>query len=332
MKLTYFFEATIRKEQIASAFLATLLNEKSSFRRFFFEKAFPAEAVTLSKYDWKVEVEPYMVDIRLSSVNAVVIIENKVRAGAKREAQLIRYYQEQKGREPDQRVLAVYLAPRRIGASEIAGLVPELKGGDSGVHVSWEDMLTFNAKGDSDVDVIENAFELIRDVLNDYAKYPHEGDRGVIAEVVDDVLKRLRQTGARLGRWTGRDFEEIFTYGSPFTIWLDAAFEAETVQPWLPKDVRTLEEKLRLTIRSQFRLSERAGKDPEVRTRWAREFSDSEVGVSDLVYRRDPGSRWFRQQHEMTGTPKELADRMATVGRTLLDFLAERTERPSLPT
>jgi hypothetical protein len=81
MKLTYFFKATIRKEQIASAFLATLLDEKRLFREFFFQRAFPAEAVALSGCDWKVEVEPNMVDVQLSTENTVVIIENKVRAG-----------------------------------------------------------------------------------------------------------------------------------------------------------------------------------------------------------------------------------------------------------
>ncbi len=139
MKLTYFFKGTIRKEQIASAFLATLFNEKPSFREFFFQTAFPTESAALSGHAWKVEIEANLVDVRLSSVNTVAIIENKIRAGAKQKGQLLRYYQEEKERGRDQRLLAVYLAPGHVGASEIAGLKPELRGDDRAVHVSWED-------------------------------------------------------------------------------------------------------------------------------------------------------------------------------------------------
>ncbi len=189
-------------------------------------------------------------------------------------------------------------------------------------------MLKFNAKGDSDLDLIESAFEEIRLVLNDHAKYLHEGDRETIAKVVDDALKLLQPLGDRLGRWTGRDYEEILTYGSPVTVWLDAAFEAEVAQPWLPKHVRISEEKLRLTIRAQFKLSDRAAKDPQMRARWETGFPDSEVNVAGLVYQRDPGSHWFKQQREMIGTQHELTVNIATVGRALLEFLTERMGRP----
>ena len=332
MKLTYFFKATIRKEQIASAFLATLLHEKQSFREFFFQKAFPTEWETLSGCAWKVEVEPFMVDVRLSSINTVVIIENKVRVGAKQEGQLLRYYQDQKEREGMQRVLVVYLAPRQVGASEVAGLLPHLKSDDQAAHVSWEEVLKFEARGDSDADPIETAFEQIQLVLNDHAKYLHEGDRGAIAEVVDEALNLLRPLGIRLGRWTGREFEEILTNGKPVTVWLDAAFEAEGDEPWSPKNVRVSEEKLRLTVRSQFRLSDRAAKDPQIQARWRKGFPGSEVNVAGVLYRCDPGGRWFKQQREMIGTQHELAVNMATVGRALLEFLDERMEGPNLPT
>jgi hypothetical protein len=108
-------------------------------------------------------------------------------------------------------------------------------------------------------------------------------------------------------RWTGRDYENIYSHGTPlFTVWLDAVFDAESVEPWLPKNVRMSKDVLRLTIRAQFKLSAKAAKDPQVSARWERELPASEVDVMGFVYRRDPANRWFRYQHNMTGTHPSL--------------------------
>ena len=325
MKFTHFFKATIRKEQIASAFLATLLDEKLLFRSFFFAKAFPKETLALSGDQWKVEVEPNNVDVQLSTENTVVIIENKVRAGAKQGlSQLFRYYQDQIARQPRKRIFAVYLAPRQVGVSEIVDLQQNLQGDDACEHVSWEEVLKFVADGDSDVDAINSGFNGIRVAISDHPKYPHEGDRRAIAEIVDDALGRLRPLGVPLRRWTGREYENIYSHGTPlFTVWLDALFEAESVEPWLPKNVRVSEDELQLTIRAQFKLSAKAAKDRQMVALWERELAQTRLQPRS-AFRRDPASRWFRYEHTVTGTHSELTGAMETVGRTLLNFLIER--------
>lgn len=80
MHLRHFFRGSRKREEVASAFLATLL-EDPGFRQAFFKKLFPQAIDILSNPCWIVEVEAAGIDIRLDSDEAVMIIENKVRPG-----------------------------------------------------------------------------------------------------------------------------------------------------------------------------------------------------------------------------------------------------------
>lgn len=89
MHLRHFFRGSLKREEVASASLATLL-EDPAFREAFF-KLFPQSRNILGNPCWTVEVEAAGIDIRLDSDEAVMIIENKVRPGAYQSGQLLRY-------------------------------------------------------------------------------------------------------------------------------------------------------------------------------------------------------------------------------------------------
>ena len=100
MDISLFFKGKIKREEISSAFLATLLNNRSYFRDSFFDLLQITEAVDFKKLDWKVEVENNNVDINLNTTGWVVLIENKLRRGSKKKGQLSGYYEEQVKNNP----------------------------------------------------------------------------------------------------------------------------------------------------------------------------------------------------------------------------------------
>jgi hypothetical protein len=66
-----------------------------------------------------IRVEARYVDITLESSSTLVLIEDKISAGAKQKVQLLRYYLAAVEQSPLKRILAVYLAPGGMGAGEV---------------------------------------------------------------------------------------------------------------------------------------------------------------------------------------------------------------------
>lgn len=65
MDLTYFFKGMLRKEEVASAFLAWALATSSRFRQYFFSLIAPREAARLAARRWEVTVEEERTDVKL---------------------------------------------------------------------------------------------------------------------------------------------------------------------------------------------------------------------------------------------------------------------------
>lgn len=102
-----FFQGKLGREEVTSAFLATLLEQQKSVRNGFFDllaQSLGQElADSLKRKSWKVGVEKDAVDIRLEALRKpepwVILIENKIQSGSKQVEQLRRYYLAQIGRE-----------------------------------------------------------------------------------------------------------------------------------------------------------------------------------------------------------------------------------------
>ncbi len=83
MNLHLFFEGTMAREPISSAFLATLLDQCNEVRNYFFDRLADCvgqELAEFKKRQWTICVERYAVDIRLDSLDGewVILLENKL--------------------------------------------------------------------------------------------------------------------------------------------------------------------------------------------------------------------------------------------------------------
>ena len=81
MELRHFFENMVRREETASAFLATLLEYDPAFRLEFL-RAVIGDPAFVDREPWSVQVEAERVDVTLESASAQVLIEDKISAGA----------------------------------------------------------------------------------------------------------------------------------------------------------------------------------------------------------------------------------------------------------
>src|SRR5688572_19607489 len=94
LNIGHFFSGMMDREEVASAFIAMALEGIPSFRRHFFDTLGSTLGEGLSKHIWSVVVEQDRVDIRMESSDAVILIENKLRSGAKQQGQLLKYFRE----------------------------------------------------------------------------------------------------------------------------------------------------------------------------------------------------------------------------------------------
>lgn len=136
----FFFSGKLSREESASAFLATLLDQHAEFRAFFFRSLNREEP----RGPRQVSIEHKEVDIRLAYPEAktVVLIENKVRPGALQVNQLVRYYQQERADTAASRILSIMISPSAgSGASEADRLArhKEFRPTDAVLKVSWRD-------------------------------------------------------------------------------------------------------------------------------------------------------------------------------------------------
>jgi hypothetical protein len=100
LKIDHFFQGKLGKEGVASAFLAMALDGVPGFRRHFVKLIAPKEFVSLNRKKWEVLVECRHIDVRMGAGKTVILIENKINAGAKQKSQLLRYDKQEKRHNP----------------------------------------------------------------------------------------------------------------------------------------------------------------------------------------------------------------------------------------
>lgn len=143
----HFLAGGMVREEAASAFLATLIDQSDEFRQRFFQlcgiESFPVNSVV---------VEQGRRDVTVEGTDTLLIIENKIAAGAKMKGQLVGYYRRCKEDNPDVKIHSVYLAPsRELGQSEVD--LVQADDGEVVVAVAWVDLESLCA-GLSDIDQV----------------------------------------------------------------------------------------------------------------------------------------------------------------------------------
>jgi hypothetical protein len=329
MQLRHFFDGMLRKEEIASAFLATVLEHDASWRRAFLAFVFGADtADELAADPWSASVETDRIDVRLQSPRATVIIENKLNAGAKQRGQLLRYYRTEIGRRGDARVAAVYLAPGEIGRDEVL-LVESCaeraaRPSDVVRHVSWERLAEIAppAAGAHDW-FIRSGFEqiLLAIARAREVKYELLGGRETIRAAVDHAhdLLAARVPDIRVGRFSS-SIEEIITYGTPVTMWLQAVFAAEEDPPYTPIDL-VHDGHLHVTVRTACKLAGKVKRSSELSARWKELVAAGHLEVPGLGSLALETNGWLAITSPVVAAPEELAAFMAEQGERLLAAL-----------
>lgn len=330
MRLNHFFENMVRREEMASAFLATLLAYDRAFRGAFLRLALD-DPVLDELEAWKVQVEEDRVDVTLDSPSTLILIENKIGSGAKQVDQLLRYYLAAAGARPGKRIVAVYLAPRGIGMDEVdrvrrAELFIQ-RPSDAAHHIPWESLTAIVERlpqsetswfARSAMDAINSAIERAH-----RERYPALGDRALVRQIMDNAQGLLgrRSPDVRIGRWSARDFEEILTYGTPVTLWLDAVFEVEGETPFLPTGVDQ-PDGVHLEVRSMFKLAGRVQKTSELGRRWDQLVRAGSVDVSGIGRHDLRPDHWFAHTKPIVANAEDVETAVADTGQYVLEFLS----------
>jgi hypothetical protein len=329
-----------KREEVASAFLATLLQECPEVRDVFFgelsDRTGDELAEILKKQLWGVAVEEHQVDIRMESrLNAedwVVLVENKIQGSSRQPGQLLRYYSSQVKAEPKKRVIAAYLAPDGIGQSEVDKVetselfqtrkqrTPDYVG-----LVSWETVLTALhglRTGKPEAFFIQAGAAGIRKTIEEARKgYDTSGGRGKILRLLSDIRDRLKNMfPVKLGHpFPGQD-QFILALGTTVTLWLMFRFEAQKEPPYQPTNLFT-GENMHLTLRARLKLSERARRIPELKARWdelekAGRFEIANVGGLALEDRH-----WFSYERPFDAPPVEICHEVTKLVSAVIEWI-----------
>lgn len=217
LQLDHFFEGWLKKEEVASAFLAMALEGVPAFRHHFFAALGLSDERLgqLHSESWKRPVvEKDRIDVRLESSTHVVLIENKVQAASKQQGQLLRYYKRER-RGHERAIVAVYLAPERVGISEVEAVVKAIPASGVGSndvarHVSWKKVIRFEpSPSEPDEALIKTGLDAIAKAIENATKevYPDEGERHALRQLFKRAkpLAAVRLKPVRVNHWPGKD-------------------------------------------------------------------------------------------------------------------------------
>ena len=332
MKLKHFFEGSLGREEVASAFLAMALEGVPRFRSHFFQLVVPEEYTSLSRKEWSVKVEVRQVDVRMETDDTIVLIENKVNAGAKQDKQLLRYYLREKKHSPKARILLVYLAPGLIGKSEIERVTNSNEFQDCQDdlvhHLSWEILANYSANaGDIFDEIVQNGLNEVQSIITQarVQKYICEGDREIIRNIVRRSCSQLmEQTKVRLKPWSGRDFEQIFTADTNVTMWLDAAFEVEKEPPFAPINMRDENGLLQITIRSQLKLEGKVKKASNLAKWWRQKIQSKFMDILGVGTHQLKEGGWLVYNQTISGSEESIEKAFLDTGVGVIQALSQK--------
>jgi hypothetical protein len=324
MNPKFFFGGKLSREESASAFLATLLEQCADFRSFFFKTMSVEEPQGLCE----VKIEQKDVDVRIDYLSAkvVVLVENKIRPGALQVNQLVRYYLQELTTNAHLKIYSILIAPTEGGgASEAIRLSnhKEFRPTDAVYRLSWRELAQFCdflADEDRNTEFIRGGFDCVSKMIEDAAqeKYPLTDRRKIaydVAQTVFGILSReFPQVGFRF--WRAKDCFETYSIKTDITIYVDLAFRVESKPPYTPIDILDREH-VAATLRTQFALSAKGKRNKPLKTAWNEKCTEGSWLGHKLV------GKWFKREVEVSGDAAILEDKLAEIGRSVIRSLAE---------
>lgn len=328
--LRHFFEGALCREEVVSACLAMLLEGSSTFRAHFFSHIGDEQLMHLSDQAWKVEVEKNEVDICLTHEKIILLIENKTNAAALQQGQLVRYYRQHRMESPKTRIVAVLLAPGRVGRSEVEFTKQTLASDfDHYIgHVSWEDVL---APLDSFADLhrpwILGILSFISQTISQQREQRYEfvEDRGVLSELINELLVIIRSNSElRVMPDKRQKTQEVYSIKNSCTMGVGFRFESSAESDHIVTGLTQADGSLHVIIRSYFRLS-KAGERLAVAAKHWRQLSNAKsiniANVGEFILLPDFSYLW---EESTTGTRVSILARMLEVWSLVESFARER--------
>jgi hypothetical protein len=96
-------------------------------------------------------------------------------------------------------------------------------------------------------------------------------------------------------------------------------FKAEATKPYLPIDLKDEQDRLRLTINAELKISAQGTKVPKAKQQWEDVKRTGGLDVKDLGCLRIPeGERWARVEFEKPMKQAEMVQEITRVGTALL--------------
>lgn len=338
MNLHLFFEGMPSREEVASAFFASLLEQRPDVRNELFDiladsdgsDQVPAESFKVRT--WGVRVEVDGVDIYLESRDEdgawVILIENKLQSGSMQVGQLLRYYTSQIERDKEAHVVAVYLAPCNMGESEVQRVKSSLRPGDFAVHVSWdtvtERLQSLKPAEAGSAEFIRSGIESIGKVIEDAdkEKYPNVGERESIHEVVCKTREGLQQKFPNVridSPWRGKNSFTLVLSGTDITGWFEIAFEVEPNPPY--RLLHLLEgHQMCLEVNSMLKLSGAAMRKKESKSRWDELLRGGAVDIPGVGTHELQKSGWVVKKTKVVAPVDRMPTKLTDIGALLLQW------------
>jgi len=327
MKPHFFFKGKLSREESASAFLATLLEQRPDFRSFLFSSLELAEP----DGDCRVTVEDKDVDIKVDypTDKVTVLIENKVRPGSLQQYQLVRYYESERRANADSRIVSILVGPGEgAGTNEVGRLRThsQFRPTDSAHRVSWRLLAQFGEliqQEDRDKEFVRGGFDCIFTIIENATeeKYPLVGGREIAQEIAQNVLRALEQDypGIRFGFWRAKDCFNIYSIGTDVTVYVDLAFRTENKEPCMTLEIPDRQH-VTAILRTQFALSAKGKKNPATRQKWHHMCQDGEAEILSSGKHQLEG-KWFKYETPVSGDAVVLERQLADMGRSVITSL-----------
>lgn len=338
MNLHLFFEGMQAREEVASAFFASLLEQQPEVRNELFDILADSDGVGENPAEpfkvrsWRVRVEVDGVDVRLDTKDEgaawVILIENKLQSGSMQVGQLRRYYASQIERDKEAHVVAVYLAPGNMGESEVLLLKPSLRPGDFAVRVSWDTVTkrlqSLKPAEAGSAEFIRSGIESINKVIEaaEKEKYPNVGEREKIHEVVCKTREGLQQKFPNMridSPWRGKNSFTLVLSGTDITGWFEIAFEVEPNPPYRP--LHLLEGyQMCLEVNSMLKLSGAARRKKESNSRWQELLSRRVVDIPGVGTHELKESGWVVKKTKVVAPVDRMPSKLTDIGALLLQW------------
>jgi hypothetical protein len=329
MRLNVFFNGKLSREEMASAFLACLLDQRDDFRAFFFHAA----NMTKLPDSCQVGVEIDNVDIRIDcgDCNKVVLIEVKVRRNAIQSGQLSSYFGRLREREPDKQVAFIMVVPGKgSGAAEIQRLRESRlwREKDQASTVTWSQLAAFAdqlSKYDRDESFINSGFEMILKMIEDKGggMYSAAGGRDIVLDLARRIAATLEKemSPAKFQVWSNRDALDISPYGSLFSPSLRIAFDTPLDDNGVPITPIT-DQDVRVRAETMYGISNKGKRNPRVNTEWQKMRALGTMNVTPDITHQLKG-RWYCATTALAGTAADVEARALNLIRPVVEHFKD---------